>query len=328
MKRTISFILAALLAASAFTACEKNSISNDGTPAVETKVPETKAETTAPETTEVSENTPAFPTDLLTENGEAKAVIVIPEAADHIITMASEELQYHIKKVSGADVSVVSGIAADTLSIVIGTPDTVPALAEMFPEDIAWLSELGEVGETERYGDDGFAIRQSAGVIYIFGITPKGALNGTYDFIEENMDILWIRADEEIGLVYDEMPTITVQSVDYREKSPFDVRGWHLAGYRDYSSDATERMLARNKFNSSPQGNEKFGFFKTAVAHNTKLLVKNSPLYDPAIDEYWNTDTDGNHLDYETSPEINYYSNLAAEAVAASLIKEIGYRNR
>ena len=44
------------------------------------------------------------------------------------------------------------------------------------------------------------------------------------------MGVLWTRADEEVGLVYDEMPTITASKVDNREKSPFAVRGWHLIG--------------------------------------------------------------------------------------------------
>jgi len=320
MKRLLSLVLAAMLAASALTGCETGP-SNKETEVTETNSPETSVRETVPAETDGTEL--AFPTDRLTENGAATAAIVLPEGSDSLVQLASEELQYHIKKVSGADVSVVSSITADTLSIVIGTPDTVPELAEMFPEDIAWLAEIGKVGDTERYGDDGFAIRRIDGTIYIFGNTAKGALNGTYDFIEENMDVLWIRANEEIGLVYEEMPTIAVKSVNYREKSPFQYRGWHFAGFKNPENDDSERMIARNKMNSSSHGAVKFGLQKLGVNHNIKNFLRYSPLYDPTVTEYWETDEKGNHLNMGESKQINFWSDLAVEAVAATVIQHM-----
>jgi hypothetical protein len=82
-------------------------------------------------------------------------------------------------------------------------------------------------------------------------------------------------------------------------------------------------MLARNKFNSSSAGSARYGLKYTAVGHNVKWYILSSPIYDPNITEYWTTDKDGNHLTPEESPEINYYSDLAVEAMAATLIMNI-----
>ncbi len=311
MKRTVSLLLAALMIASAFVSCGK-------TESAETSAPETKpvetsvTETLAPET---DAPTLSFPTDKLTENGAALSAVVISANATETERLAAEDLVYHIKKVSGADAALVNTVAEDALSIVIGTPDTFPELAELFPEDMAWLSTLSEE-DGRRWGDDGFAIRQKDGVIYIFGMNAKGAMNGTYDFIEENMGVIWTSAYEEVGLLYTEMPTIEITSVDYREKSPFHTRTWNLAGYKDYDDTRTFTLMNRNKMTDSP-------FQHSFAGHNLKYLVKTSPLYNPEITEYWNTDFEGKRLGADASPQVNFWSDLTIEAIAASLINII-----
>ncbi len=319
MKRTFSLILAALLLSSSLAACGSTTPSEteSDTASVETKAPETTASET-----EVSEITPSYDPNLLVENGTAKAHIVLSENAHELEKMAAEELAYHINKVSGAQVSTTNTVQSDSLPIVIATPDSLPELETLFPEDLAWLRELGKVGDTERYGEDGFAIRSHEGKIYIFGTVAKGALNGVYDFIEDNMGVLWIRADEEIGLIYDEMPTITAEKVNYREKSPFAARGWHHCAKTNHQELSTRQMLSRNKINCTSAGGYP-GITCLYVAHNVKHLITSSPLYDPNITEYWNTDEKGNPLDASESPQINFWSDLAAEAMAATLIQTI-----
>ena len=171
---------------------------------------------------------------------------------------AAEELAYHIQKVSGAEVTVTNTASADSLPIVIGTPTTVPELETLFPDDLAWLRTLSEEspeGGVRRYGDDGFAIRAHDGKLYIFGAVSRGALNGVYDFIEENLGVLWIRAAEDIGLFYDEMPTVTAEKVNYREKSPFAVRSLSQYGSAGSNANYPEaiRLYSRNKYNFSPK---------------------------------------------------------------------------
>ena len=226
MKRTLSLILAALLLASTAVSCGKTEPNE--TKAVETKAPETQAvETNTPETEPAETAAPApeyaYDSSLITEDGIAKAHIVISDTASDNEKTAATELAYHIKLVSGADVAVINEAKDDSLPIIIATPDSMPELEEMFPEDLAWLrvlEEYNDEGNVRRWGDDGFAVREKDGKIYIFGANSVGALNGTYDFIEENFDVIWV-GDADTGIIYDEIPTINVIKADYREKSPF-----------------------------------------------------------------------------------------------------------
>ncbi len=335
MKKNLSLILAALLLASSMTACGKTTPNETegGTTAVETNVSETEpVATNAPATDSPETEAPAssYATDKITENGVAAAHIVLFDGADQLEKYASEELAYHIKKVSGADVTVTNAVQKVSLPIIICTPDSLPELETLFPEDLAWLRDTGIEGSTERWGDDGFAIRQSDNKLYIFGATPRGALNGVYDFIEDNMGVIWTRADESIGLVYDEMPTIEIAKADYREKSPFDLRSWTLAG----NSMETQVMFSRNKLNAYALTPGEFvslaqnggypyddiGMEPFITNHNIKWWIKNSPLYDPNERDYWDTDAAGNHVTAENSKQVNYWSEKVVDVIAASVI--------
>ncbi len=304
MKRTLSLILAALLLASTMTACgnggTKETEQSTSTGVVETQSVETNApETDAPETDTPA---PSYDTSLITENGAAKAHIVIAEGASDMEKKAAEELVYHIKLVSGAEVSITNTAAEDSLPIIIATPDSMPELETLFPEDLAWLRATGEVGDMERWGRDGFAVRRYNGKIYIFGAIPDGSLNGTYDFIEENLDLIWINSTEA-GIIYDEMPTINVVKTDYREKSPFDIR---------YTSYSDAPVYVRNKHNTTARP---YGYVHTAL-----VLLHASPSFDPNETEYYETLQNGTPLTLASTRQINYWSELTANTVADSVI--------
>lgn len=222
---------------------------------------------------------------------------------------------------------------AGGIRIVVATPESYPALATMFKDDIEWLSDIGNPGDTERYGDDGFAIRQDGNTIYIFGCTPRGVLNGVYDFIEENMGVLWIRADENNGLLYDKMTTITASSVNYREKSPFQIRGWHLCGFgedgTEHSDEKTEIMMSRNKLNAKFaefmnqykwSWQASIGLEPVNLGHVLKHWVVNSPSYDPNETEYWNTDESGD-LTVATAKQVNFWSKKTANTITDGVKK-------
>ena len=325
MKRTLSLILAVLLV-STFVSCGKTEPSETNAP--ETKAPETQAiETNAPATDPVATDAPetaapapeyAYDTSLVTENGIAKAHIVLSDTASDNEKTAATELAYHIKLVSGADMTVTNAAQDDSLPIIIATPDSMPELETLFPEDLAWLRTLEEdngAGDTRNWSPYGFAIRAHEGKIYIFGAHGIGAMNGVYDFIEENLDVIWVGATDA-GIIYDEMPTITVVKTDYREKSPFSIS----AG----SYGAT--MFRRNKMSND--------ILRQGQEHNSKTFVMSSPLYDPNITEYWERDSNGITLDpgytkangesaAGESLQINFWSELTADAVAATVLAKL-----
>ncbi|MBO4229833.1 MAG: DUF4838 domain-containing protein [Clostridia bacterium] len=261
------------------------------------------------------------------EDGTALGTIVLPAGADQVLTFAAQELQTHIRLVTGAETPIVSRTGEGYGSLVLVTPESLPLVAERFSDDIAWLSDLGSK-ETGRFGSDGFSIRLADSRVYVIGNTSRGTLNGVYDWIEENLGVLWIRADESYGTLYDPMPEVTAKVADYREKSPFEYRGWNLIGmpwYMDYPYP--EVMLSRNKLNTecSPYDTarlDSIGVRLFPFTHNIKNLVLTSPLYDPNNTEYWDTDSKGVRNGPDTSVQINWWSEDAVQAVAASLIEQ------
>ncbi len=220
MKRTLSLILASLILASSLVSCGNSENGSQKETTAETNSLETTAPNTEAHETASPDPTLSYDTTKITENGVAKAHIVLLDHASDKEKTAAEELAYHIKLVSGADVTVANAVGADSLPIIIATPESLPELETLFADDLAWLRQLSEEGTDTRYGDDGFAIRMLNGKLYIFGTTAKGALNGVYDFIEENMGILWTRTEANNGTIYVEQPTVTVKKVDYAEKIP------------------------------------------------------------------------------------------------------------
>ena len=265
-----------------------------------------------------------LPENIRGVSGTAIGTIVLPAAAadDLCLSFAASDLQYHFEKVTGAVLPIVSRPGEGYGSLILATPDSLPAVSDLFADDIAWLADLGSK-ETGRWGSDGFAIRQLGDDIWIIGNTSKGAMNGVYDLIEENLGVIWTRADESKGLFFDPMDEAVLRKVDYREKSPFAERGWTFA-----SDDANKLLFARNKINGG-QKNEQFGQVQLLYPHNIKSFLRSSPLYDPEETEYWETDEAGNSLGDSGSHQVNPWSDKAAECIAATVIaqmKETGER--
>ncbi|MBO4798383.1 MAG: hypothetical protein J5494_06420, partial [Candidatus Methanomethylophilaceae archaeon] len=71
----------------------------------------------------------SIPDCLKTKDGSVLGTIVLPKAAedDAILRNAAEELQYHLKKVLNADFAVVSRPGEGYGSVILATPDTLPA---------------------------------------------------------------------------------------------------------------------------------------------------------------------------------------------------------
>ncbi|MBQ4289936.1 MAG: DUF4838 domain-containing protein [Clostridia bacterium] len=260
----------------------------------------------------------SIPECLKTKDGAVLGTIVLPKGAqeDAILNTAAQELQYHLKKVLGADFALVSRPGEDYGSIILATPAILPAVAEMFADDIAWLADLGSK-ETGKWGSDGFAIRQSGDDIYVIGNTSKGAMNGVYDLIEDNLGVLWTRADETKGLVYDELEEATIAKVDYREKSPFTTRGFLFGNER-----TNALMVARNKCNIAGYVAD-LGLVGSKCGHTVPWILTGSPIYDPEEPEYWETDEEGNCLWQEGSLQLNPFSDKTADAVAAYFIAQM-----
>ena len=259
---------------------------------------------------------------LLTENGEAKAELYMGEGGNEIDATALKEMQDIVAMISGAVLPQTDVLKEEGMQIVLATPDTFPDLSTLFAEDLAWIGE-----------SDGFAVRQDGNKIYIFGTTSKGMLNGVYDFLEENCGILWTRGVEELGTLYTEQPTLTVTSCDYREKSPFALRGWNACGLgstgKHHTDTNTRWFEGRTKLNIRPGGlrgdidtTELDGYLYTV--NGQQPFGANTTLYlDKYFDEhpeYFMTEADGTPKRNQYGSNLNFYSMEAADALAQELV--------
>ncbi|MBQ4290779.1 MAG: DUF4838 domain-containing protein, partial [Clostridia bacterium] len=333
MKQFLAVLLSALLLLPLLVSCGETPAPSDGSSepvsSYQEDLPGTEPVSTGEaDPFEGSEPLPAdltFPDTVKNGDGTVIGTIVLPAAAqtDSILTYAAEELQYHLKKVVGADLPVTGRPGDGYGSIILATPETLPLIAEQFADDLAWLADLGSVESGSKFADDGFAIRKLGDDLYVIGNTPRGVLNGVYDLIEENLGVLWIRADEDKGLIYDPMEEAVLSRVDYREKSPFQTRGWW-----GVSCDVpTERMFSRNKMNFIMGDSPFTGEYPLGMTrfydNGFKPLLVTSPLYDPSYTGYWNTDDEGNPKDVNSSEQVNFYDQKAIEAIAARVIQLI-----
>ena len=326
MKRFFVFILALLMLLGAFASCGSETPSGvPGSSAGDTSGNEASQTlepiTDVPDTADLFEGAEPLPADLVipeavkSADGTVIGTIVVPAGADATETTAAEELRFHIQKVTGAELPIVGRPGEEYGSLIVCSPASFPAVGELFPDDIAWLADTGDPEAGARWCSDGFAIRTLGKDIYIFGNISRGALNGAYDWIEENLGVLWVRADEDLGLIYEEQPEVTVLKTDYREKSPFEIRGW-IPGW---SSTSTALMWSRNKLNF----NSANALHAVPVGGYIKSLLQGSPLYDPEETEYWNTDEEGNRLSPSASPHVNFMSEKTVEVIAAACVEQL-----
>ena len=101
----------------------------------------------------------------------------------------------------------------------------------------------------------------------VFAGTPEFSAEILKALIEDNLGVLWYRADESKGIVYDPLETAAVSKVDYREKSPIPLRGWMFG-----TEKTNALMLARNKLNSVGDVPE-YGMRSFSAGHTIKGLL-------------------------------------------------------
>jgi len=212
----------------------------------------------------------------------------------------------------------------ERVQIILATPESFVGLSNLYSDDLDYLQE-----------SDGFAVRKSGNRIFIIGSEPKGVLNGAYDFLEKNTGILWTRS-KELGTIYEEQSTITATNLDYREKSPFQVRGWHLTGTGEqdevHSDFNTEKLLARNKLNGKFaefynlqywDRHESIGLKAINLGHNLEYWLPNEIYFD-SHPEYYNVQ-DGQYVPVNDHTQINFY-HADVPGIIANRVKQFHSR--
>ena len=152
---------------------------------------------------------------VITQDGKPASEIIIDSTAEKPVVNAAEELRHWIKEISGAELNIVFTPTAGVERRIRLTcsQDVLSA----FPDMKEKLS-----------GNDGYAFRERNGELLVLGSVPKGVLNGVFQLLFKNTDIIWARPNEEFGTLFTPTPTIDFKVTNCIDVPLFDMRGWQI----------------------------------------------------------------------------------------------------
>jgi len=172
----------------------------------------------------------------ISENGIAKAVIVVTEDAGEPEQHAAAELAEFLEQITGAEFEVVSPPATDSPRLLVGAE-----AAKLAEPDFS----------TEGLGTDGLVIRRVGDDLILAGGRPRGTLYAVYTFLEDELGCRWWASSES---TIPNKPTLKVGNLDVRYVPVLEYR-------EPYWFDAFDSDWAvRNKSNGNrPKLDEKRG---------------------------------------------------------------------
>ena len=145
----------------------------------------------------------------LIRDGQPVAQIVLPVDAAPEVALAAEELNLHLRLMSGAELPLVAQVADDTPAVYLGAPD--PAWAQA--HDLASLAF------------DGFVAEATDDRLVLAGNVPDGTLNAVYWLLEQ-LGVRWY-IPTDLGMNVPEMSTVTVAAMRERVEPTFLCRKNH-----------------------------------------------------------------------------------------------------
>lgn len=186
MKKLIAYLLAVLCLTPALASCGETPAQTETTietTAAET-VPETEAETTSAETeeqtvTDAAPETEPEPADKIEDFSIggvplAEFSIVTTAEPSENIRNAATDLMLIVRQATGVTLPVVNSAEGVSHAIYVGKN----------AKDCEKLNEaLTEVK------DDGYAMVEDAGNLYISGVIGRGTMNGVYDFLQDHLGV-------------------------------------------------------------------------------------------------------------------------------------------
>ncbi|MCC6580440.1 MAG: DUF4838 domain-containing protein, partial [Phycisphaeraceae bacterium] len=158
----------------------------------------------------------------LVQDGKAVSHIQIAAKATRAARLAAYELQYHVRKITGAELSIITDEAkGEGVGILVGESAATRALnlsaadfkAQEYvirfqPNAIVLMgSDKADVGE----------VNYATGAGYPDLFDAQATMYATYDFLERCCDVRWYMPTD-LGITYTARKTLTVQSVDVRRK--------------------------------------------------------------------------------------------------------------
>jgi len=199
----------------------------------------------------------------VTENGKATAAVILPEKPQPSVRIAAEELVYHVRKASGAELPVYSE----------------NALPSALPENRIYVGPCRRTAEagirSEKLPPAGYQIRVAGNEMFITGhdrdtgpvgsswhAVWHGTLWGVYEFLERQLNVRWLWPGE-LGEVIPARKTIAVKDQElrgepklrftdlYARRAKYNRVLWYTPETEERYWEAQSRFLLRHRISST-----------------------------------------------------------------------------
>jgi len=177
-----------------------------------------------------------MPPLLLVEHGHARATIVVPNNAASAVLETARDLSDIVKRMSGADVPVVTGVPSG-IALVLGVHKRDRALKPL--EYHVW---------------------REGSRLYFSGGSEQGVINGVYVFLEEELGCRWY-VPGPLGEHIPKRETIRVGKVALQDAPDFE----SITGFGRYPDPEAGRLWSRR--------NRLDGFPSQMPSHNWQNIV-------------------------------------------------------
>jgi len=233
----------------------------------------------------------------LVRGGEARAQIVVPDGAFPVVEYAAEELRYHVRRATSAELAIVAEADADITvphRIYLGNcRATRTAGIELEPEPTPaeiYATKWRVKHIIRTVGNDLFMTGHDNGepVGSRFQMTRHGTLFAVYEFLDGQMGVRWLWPGE-LGEVFPRRVDLTVSDLDVAEREHFaecEMRTgnftygkahWqsqeHFAAYRA----AVGKWLLRHRMNVCNELTYSYGHYFHHNAKYTERFLKKRP---------------------------------------------------
>lgn len=178
----------------------------------------------------------------IVEEGQATAVIVVPDNGDANLQYAANLLKQYIKKSTGADLEVKSRTAVDSAAA---------TYQDMVKIDVGFASADSDPGIPADLADmtnDGYLIRPYDDGITIIGPTTWGTRFGASAFLERYLGVLWLMPGTD-GEYVPQADTVDIPLTPVREEPAFTEGVLYGGGVEN------QEWIDRNKRNTANESN-------------------------------------------------------------------------
>lgn len=178
--------------------------------------------------------------------GQARASIIIPDEPLPVVRFAAEELQYHVRRASGAELPIVAEARMPPGAVILLGACRSTTAAGVLPADLQPNEWVGRLVGDRLYlaGDDSDG---APAWLLHNNRTRVGTLFAVYEWIERTLGVKWLWPGE-LGTVIPPAADIVVTSWEQRGKPAFIHTRWRDAGPMLAGTEGWSSGEARSRF--------------------------------------------------------------------------------